>query len=92
MEIRVVFENTTKYFKLTLQYFNLRFIIFPKYFEIIIDLNSFCALMIFQALKNYVRNVTLGIWFIEKIKSLSYNICYNLVNDTEDKKKKKKEK
>lgn len=36
MEIRVVFENTTKYFKLTLQYFNLRFIIFPKYFEIII--------------------------------------------------------
>ena len=48
--------------------------------------------MIFQALKNYVRNVTLGIWFIEKIKSLSNNICYNLVNDTEDKKKKKKEK
>lgn len=60
MEIRVVFENTTEYFNLTLQYFNLRFIIFPKYFEIIIDLNSFCASMIFQALKDHVRNVTLG--------------------------------
>lgn len=61
MEIRVVFENTTKYFKLTLQYFNLRFIIFPKYFEINIDLNSFyVSINIFQALKDHVRNVTLG--------------------------------